>query len=254
MHAEEAREELGRLEDIDFGDLEVLRDISVDFSEAAEHEERGRPRTMEQRPRIGEMRRGLVVKRQGCFFEKIEYTENGTEGALSGERSGFGWRITGYGRKKIASLKGNMLGTKYVMKRKDLENELAESLLVEYTGLFSEGGPRSFQVFISSRDKTARETASRQNKPQKDARVRLVNKQPYYNTETDTYVLNFNGRVTLPSVRNFQIIHPHDATYITMIFGKISETEYVLDYTYPWNAVDAFGVALSSIGLKLAHD
>lgn len=38
----------------------------------------------------------------------------------------------------------------------------------------------------------------------------LHNKSPQWNDETQSYVLNFNGRVTLASVKNFQVVHDHD--------------------------------------------
>jgi hypothetical protein len=38
----------------------------------------------------------------------------------------------------------------------------------------------------------------------------LQNKQPQWNEESQTYVLNFHGRVTHSSVKNFQIVHEGD--------------------------------------------
>lgn len=48
-----------------------------------------------------------------------------------------------------------------------------------------------------------------------DKLVTLVNKSPSWNEQTQSYVLNFHGRVTQASVKNFQIIHPDNgrATY-----------------------------------------
>lgn len=40
--------------------------------------------------------------------------------------------------------------------------------------------------------------------------VELRNKAPVWNEETQSYVLNFHGRVTQASVKNFQIIHEND--------------------------------------------
>lgn len=42
----------------------------------------------------------------------------------------------------------------------------------------------------------------------KDNLVTLVNKSPSWNEQTQSYVLNFHGRVTQASVKNFQIVHP----------------------------------------------
>lgn len=38
--------------------------------------------------------------------------------------------------------------------------------------------------------------------------VTLINKSPSWNEQTQSYVLNFHGRVTQASVKNFQIVHP----------------------------------------------
>jgi hypothetical protein len=42
--------------------------------------------------------------------------------------------------------------------------------------------------------------------------IELQNKFPTWNEETQSYVLNFFGRVTVASVKNFQIIHEEDRT------------------------------------------
>lgn len=40
--------------------------------------------------------------------------------------------------------------------------------------------------------------------------IELHNKTPVWNDDTQSYVLNFHGRVTQASVKNFQIIHDND--------------------------------------------
>lgn len=40
--------------------------------------------------------------------------------------------------------------------------------------------------------------------------IELHNKAPVWNDDTQSYVLNFHGRVTQASVKNFQIIHDND--------------------------------------------
>jgi hypothetical protein len=82
----------------------------------------------------------------------------------------------------------------------------------------------------------------------------MRNKEPYYNVETNSYSLNFNGRVTTPSVKNFQLIHPLDPTYVTLTFGKVSRSSYILDYTYPWSGIQAFGIALAALDYKIGCD
>ncbi|GBP45080.1 Protein king tubby 1 [Eumeta japonica] len=82
--------------------------------------------------------------------------------------------------------------------------------------------------------------------------VVLHNKTPVWNDDTQSYVLNFHGRVTQASVKNFQIVHDSEPDYIVMQFGRISEDVFTMDFRYPLCALQAFGIALSSFDSKLA--
>ena len=44
--------------------------------------------------------------------------------------------------------------------------------------------------------------------------IELKNKPPQWNEETKSYVLNFNGRVSIASVKNFQVVHDDDCNNI----------------------------------------
>jgi len=46
-----------------------------------------------------------------------------------------------------------------------------------------------------------------------DNLIELHNKTPVWNDDTQSYVLNFHGRVTQASVKNFQIVHDSDGKY-----------------------------------------
>jgi tubby and related proteins len=84
--------------------------------------------------------------------------------------------------------------------------------------------------------------------------IKLENKKPVWNAELRSYALNFNGRVTVPSVKNFQIVHSQHAEYIIQQFGKVNQDMYTCDFSYPLNALQAFGVAITSLDNKLACD
>ncbi|KAI9190035.1 hypothetical protein H9P43_001468 [Blastocladiella emersonii ATCC 22665] len=79
----------------------------------------------------------------------------------------------------------------------------------------------------------------------------LHNKTPQWNEETHSYVLNFNGRVTVASVKNFQVVHDNDIDYIVMQFGRAEET-FSMDAQYPLTPLQALGICLSSFDAKLA--
>ncbi|CAG8432788.1 521_t:CDS:10 [Diversispora eburnea] len=82
----------------------------------------------------------------------------------------------------------------------------------------------------------------------------LHNKSPQWNEETQSYVLNFNGRVTLASVKNFQIVHDNDLDYIIMQFGRVEEDTFTMDFMYPMCPLQAFAIALTSFDAKLAYN
>ena len=41
-------------------------------------------------------------------------------------------------------------------------------------------------------------------------------------------MLNFHGRVTQASVKNFQIIHEKEPEYIVMQFGRVDEVQFLI--------------------------
>ncbi|ELV09172.1 Tubby-related protein 3 [Tupaia chinensis] len=85
-----------------------------------------------------------------------------------------------------------------------------------------------------------------------DNLIELHNKAPVWNDDTQSYVLNFHGRVTQASVKNFQIVHENDPDYIVMQFGRVADDVFTLDYNYPLCALQAFAIGLSSFDSKLA--
>ena len=75
----------------------------------------------------------------------------------------------------------------------------------------------------------------------------LENKEPTY--ENGNYRLNFAGRVSLPSVKNFQLVSPEDTNDILCQFGKVGDDTFHLDFKRPITAFQAFAFALSQFNL-----
>ena len=46
--------------------------------------------------------------------------------------------------------------------------------------------------------------------------VYLINKPPRWNEQVGAYVLNFNGRVTMASVKNFQLVDPDEQNAVVL--------------------------------------
>ncbi|CAG9129893.1 unnamed protein product [Plutella xylostella] len=169
-------------------------------------------------------------------------------------------------------LRSNLLGTAFTVydngkawkKHDESRNTRHELAAVVYdTNVLGFKGPRKMTVIlpgmtpdrqrvtISPHDDS--ETLLERWKSQNlDDIVVLHNKTPVWNDETQSYVLNFHGRVTQASVKNFQVVHDSEPDYVVMQFGRIAEDVFTMDYRYPMCALQAFGIALSSFDSKLA--
>ncbi|XP_024979745.1 tubby-like F-box protein 8 isoform X3 [Cynara cardunculus var. scolymus] len=105
----------------------------------------------------------------------------------------------------------------------------------------------------------------------------LKNKAPRWHEQLQCWCLNFRGRVTIASVKNFQLIaaqQPVAATTavpappsssagtsqpaqpehdkVILQFGKVGKDMFTMDYRYPLSAFQAFAICLSSFDTKLA--
>ena len=65
----------------------------------------------------------------------------------------------------------------------------------------------------------------------------LTNKEPVWNPETQSFVLDFDGRVSTASVKNFQIVHQGDPSYVILQFGRTDKNTFTMDYNFPLTAI-----------------
>lgn len=94
-----------------------------------------------------------------------------------------------------------------------------------------------------------------------------------WNENSQVYQLDFGGRVTQESAKNFQIefrgkqvmllnkviggLFPLNTEYAfffclqVMQFGRIDGNAYTLDFQYPFSALQAFAVALANVTQRL---
>ena len=83
----------------------------------------------------------------------------------------------------------------------------------------------------------------------------LQNKSPKWNEHIGAYVLNFNGRVTMASVKNFQLVFPNKTDHqndIILQFGRVGKDRFTMDLKHPLTPLQAFGICLTSFDNKLA--
>ncbi|XP_062314069.1 tubby-related protein 1 [Osmerus eperlanus] len=177
------------------------------------------------------------------------------------------------GENYVGKLRSNLMGTKFTVfdnglnpdrALRDISNARQELAAIIYeTNVLGFKGPRKMSVIIPGMDDDSERVPIRawsdnegllmryQNR-QMENLIELHNKTPMWNDNTASYMLNFNGRVTQASVKNFQIVHSKDNSYIVMQFGRVADDTFTLDYKYPMCAVQAFALALSSFDGKLA--
>ncbi|XP_050183116.1 tubby-related protein 1 isoform X4 [Myiozetetes cayanensis] len=177
------------------------------------------------------------------------------------------------GENFIGKLRSNLMGTRFTVfdnganpdrANADWSNVRQELSAVVYeTNVLGFKGPRKMTVIIPGMNADGERVPIRprndndgllmrwQNRNM-DNVIELHNKAPVWNDETQSYVLNFHGRVTHASVKNFQIVHGSDPDYIVMQFGRVADDAFTMDYNYPLCAVQAFAIALSSFDGKLA--
>jgi len=105
----------------------------------------------------------------------------------------------------------------------------------------------------------------------KNTALILHNKAPRWHEQLQCWCLNFRGRVTVASVKNFQLTAatqppagaptpPHPAPPTTppehdkviLQFGKVAKDMFTMDFRYPLSAFQAFALSLSSFDTKLA--
>ncbi|GAA5799860.1 tubby protein-like protein [Helicostylum pulchrum] len=178
---------------------------------------------------------------------------------------------------ELGKVRSNFLGTTFVIyshgknplkkelatKKKDLPIREELGAVLYDPNILGFKGPRKMTILMHALTRDGKRSEYRPVKESEmllskyrdgGARDLLVlhNKSPQWNEETQSFVLNFNGRVTQASVKNFQIVHDNDLDYIVMQFGRVERDSFTMDYKYPMCLLQAFSIALTSFDAKLA--
>ncbi|XP_074075844.1 tubby-related protein 2 isoform X2 [Macrotis lagotis] len=177
------------------------------------------------------------------------------------------------GENFIGKVRSNVLGTKFTIfdngvnpERKSFlpaSTQIREELgaVCYETNVLGFRGPRKMTIVIPDLDpqnqriKAQPQTESLLSRLQRGASQGLVllhNKAPAWSEESGAYILNFHGRVTKASVKNFQIVHPKDPDYLVLQFGRVAPDSFTMDFRFPLCPLQAFAICLSSFDGKLA--
>jgi len=84
----------------------------------------------------------------------------------------------------------------------------------------------------------------------------LQNKPPKWDEAHGGHVLNFQGRVTESSVKNFQLVCINsdlcDAEDIALQFGRVGKHRFTMDLKYPLSPMQAFSICVACLDGKIA--
>ena len=237
--------------------------------------------------RVTREKRGMERSVYPAYYLFLEREEGGKKIFLLGARKRKKSKSSNYlisvdatdlsrkGDNFIGKLRANFVGTSFTVFDSGLNPSLRQALpdgsnvrqelaaAIYETNVLGFKGPRKMTIVIPAMTHDHKRIAV---KPRDNSEsllerwksgnmtdlLELHNKQPVWSDETQAYVLNFHGRVTQASVKNFQLVHSADEDYIVLQFGRIAENTFTLDYNFPMCALQAFAIALSSFDSKIA--
>jgi hypothetical protein len=172
----------------------------------------------------------------------------------------------------LGKVRGNFVGTEFTIydngvnpkkvKADDVvRNELG--VILYASNVLGSAGPRKMTTIIPSISGTTNKPKEWKDgsksgllgtfrKDDVNNMVCMQNKTPVWNKEVGAYVLNFNGRVTMASVKNFQLTSSDEPDRVILQFGRIATDRFSMDVSYPMSPLQAFGICLSSFDNKLA--
>lgn len=83
--------------------------------------------------------------------------------------------------------------------------------------------------------------------------MKFSNREPVFREDLGAYCLDFGGRVSMASVKNFQLINTEDPSMGNILqFGRVADDMFTMDFQWPLSPFQAFAICLSSCDTKLA--
>lgn len=171
----------------------------------------------------------------------------------------------------LGKIRANTIGSQYIVTDHGLapDRTQAPSTLRKELGLvrfqFDSGGPSRMEVWIPLvqgsgnastwqpvKESDGIETAV-DNKVFEKLSI-LQSKHPKWDASHGGHVLNFQGRVSECSVKNFQLHmrHPEYSEEVNLQFGRVGKHKFVMDVKYPLSPLQAFGICVACMDGKIA--
>ncbi|XP_049643518.1 LOW QUALITY PROTEIN: tubby-related protein 2-like [Suncus etruscus] len=174
----------------------------------------------------------------------------------------------------VGKVRANALGTKFTIFDKGVNpqrifctasDQIRRELgaVCYETNVLGTRGPRKMTVIIPAIDEQGQRVSLQPQNVgdsllslfQRGARQELLhmrNKSPLWSSESSAYELNFHGRVTQASVKNFQILYPEKTEELVLQFGRVGPNSFTMDFAFPFCPLQAFAICLSNFDKKLA--
>ncbi|TMW61316.1 hypothetical protein Poli38472_012507 [Pythium oligandrum] len=188
--------------------------------------------------------------------------------------------------KRIGRMGSNFLGTVFTMydngrdpqklaKIQDAVNsdDMAQNVLqireelgcVTYEPNRTSVGPRKMRVVVPAVDENGVSSKVVRPMSRQDRLVtrlhggdlrdlmKFTNREPVFREDLGAYCLDFGGRVSMASVKNFQLINPEDPSMGNILqFGRVADDMFTMDFQWPLSPFQAFAICLSSCDTKIA--
>ena len=153
---------------------------------------------------------------------------------------------------KFGRLYSDLNKTNYTLVGDKLNEKLFFNLEYEkYTKLIGADKPKRFNLEIVQHQTTDNQAGDKMDKLFQRASAtrytKLITKKPYYDPASRHFKLDFKKRVRLPSLNNIQIVDEADQDTILFQCGKYESKCYNIDFTYPFCAFTAFGLAIACL-------
>lgn len=171
----------------------------------------------------------------------------------------------------VGKIRGNAVGSRYIITDHGIapDRSVAPSTFRKEFGVvgfeFDSGGPSKIDAwvpFVSASgvpavwqpDNDDNGMEANIERKRVDGMIFLKNKTPKWDEAHGGHVLNFQGRVTESSVKNFQLCWPEgdDPDDVIMQFGRVGKHKFTLDLKFPLAPIQAFAIAVACLDGKIA--
>eukprot|EP01029_Cantina_marsupialis_P026949 TRINITY_DN7394_c0_g1_i1.p1 TRINITY_DN7394_c0_g1~~TRINITY_DN7394_c0_g1_i1.p1 ORF type:complete len:305 (+),score=92.68 TRINITY_DN7394_c0_g1_i1:85-999(+) len=171
----------------------------------------------------------------------------------------------------IGKIRGNYIGSHYAIfdEGKNPKKTVSTTSIRRELGVvafeYDKTGPGKFMAHIPAvsesgaiaqfKPKAGQPTMQEQVESGTIDRERLLiltNKKPKWDESAKGHVLDFKGRVTKSSIKNFQLGAEEMGDETLLQFGRVDKDRFTMDFQYPLSPMQAFSIVLSTLDQKLA--